>query len=59
MKSVSRNLRMFNPISTTILILLLIGVGTLYYVQNLDLTLSIVLVVVSILISSSIHIADQ
>lgn len=59
MKSVSRNLRMFNPISTTILILLLLGVGTLYYVQNLDLILTIALVVVSVLIASSIHIADQ
>ncbi len=59
MKSVSRNLRMFNPISATILILLILGVGTLYYVQNLDLILTIALVVVSVLIASSIHIADQ
>ncbi|HYQ56028.1 MAG TPA: slipin family protein [Draconibacterium sp.] len=59
MKSVSRNLRMFNPISTTILILLLLGTATLYYVQNFNLTLTIVLAVVSFLIASSIHIADQ
>nr|WP_321357982.1 SPFH domain-containing protein [uncultured Draconibacterium sp.] len=59
MKSVSRNLRMFNPISTTILILLLLGTATLYYMQNLNLTLTIILAVVSVLITTSIHIADQ
>ena len=59
MKSVSRNLRMFNPISTTILILLLLGTATLYYLQNLNLTLTIILAVVSVLITTSIHIADQ
>ncbi|WP_321346466.1 slipin family protein [uncultured Draconibacterium sp.] len=59
MKSVSRNLRMFNPISATILIVLLLGTATLYYVQNLDLILTIVLAVASFLIASSIHIADQ
>ncbi|WP_297099048.1 slipin family protein [uncultured Draconibacterium sp.] len=59
MKSVSRNLRIFNPISATILIVLLLGTATLYYVQNLDLILTIVLAVASFLIASSIHIADQ
>nr|WP_319269434.1 SPFH domain-containing protein [uncultured Draconibacterium sp.] len=59
MKSVSRNLRMFNPISATILIILLLGIGTLYYVQNLSLILAIFLSVVSVLIATSIHIADQ
>ena len=59
MKSVSRNLRMFNPISTTILIVLLLVIGTLYYLQKLDPILSSVLTVISILIASSIHIADQ
>nr|WP_319997496.1 slipin family protein [uncultured Draconibacterium sp.] len=59
MKSVSRNLRMFNPISTTILIVLLLVIGTLYYLQKLDPILSSVLAVISILIASSIHIADQ
>ncbi|WP_319501214.1 slipin family protein [uncultured Draconibacterium sp.] len=59
MKSVSRNLRMFNPISATILIVLLLVIGTLYYLQKLDPILSIVLAVISILIASSIHIADQ
>ena len=59
MKSVSRNLRMFNPISATILIILLLGIGTLYYMQNLSLILTIFLSVVSVLIATSIHIADQ
>lgn len=59
MKSVSRNLRMFNPISATILIILLLGIGTLYYVQDLNLSLTIFLTVVSVLIATSIHIADQ
>nr|WP_321486814.1 slipin family protein [uncultured Draconibacterium sp.] len=59
MKSVSRNLRMFNPISATILIVLLLVIGTLYYLQKLDPILSSVLAVISILIASSIHIADQ
>ena len=59
MKSVSRNLRMFNPISATILIILLLSIGTLYYVQDLNLSLTIFLTVVSVLIATSIHIADQ
>ena len=59
MKSVSRNLRMFNPISTTILIVLLLVIGTLYYLQKLDPILASILAVISILIASSIHIADQ
>ncbi len=59
MKSVSRNLRMFNPISTTILIVLLLIIGTLYYLQHLDLILTIILAVISFLIATSIHIADQ
>jgi len=50
---------MFNPISTTILIVLLLVIGTLYYLQKLDPILSSVLAVISILIASSIHIADQ
>lgn len=59
MKSVSRNLRMFNPISTTILIVLLVIIGTLFYLQKLALLPTILLGIVSIILSSSIHIADQ
>ena len=49
----------FNPISTTVLVVLLaISVG-LYYMQIITMPVLIALIVLSILISSSIHIADQ
>ncbi len=59
MKYESRNLRMFNPISTSILIILLVITGTLFYLQKLDLVVAVIVAIVSVLIASSIHIADQ
>ncbi len=59
MKYESRNLRMFNPISATILIILLLLIGALFYLQKLDLLVSIALAIISVLIATSIHIADQ
>lgn len=59
MKYVSRNLRLFNPISTTVLIVLLAVVGFMYYLQKIDIILTVILGALSILIASSIHIADQ
>lgn len=59
MKYQSRNLRLFNPISTTILILLLIIIGGLYYIEKINLVLAVAAAIFSILIATSIHIADQ
>ena len=59
MKYVSRNLRLFNPISTTVLIVLLTVVGLLFYLEKIDLVLTIVLALFSVLLATSIHIADQ
>jgi len=59
MKYESRNLRMFNPISTSILVILLVIIGTLFYLQKLDLVVAVIIAIVSVLIASSIHIADQ
>jgi len=55
----SKNLRLFNPISGTVLILLLTVTGYLYYSQVLNIPLTIIVAIFSILVSSSIHIADQ
>ena len=59
MSYVSRNLRFFNPISTAVLIVLLCTTGLLYYFQKIDLIFAVIGAIFSILIASSIHIADQ
>jgi len=59
MRYESRNLRLFNPISTSLLILLIATIGLLYYFQKIDLVVAIIAAVLSVLISTSIHIADQ
>ncbi len=55
----SRNLRFFNPISATLLIVMLSIVGMLFYFQQINIVVLIVAVAFSILIATSIHIADQ
>jgi len=55
----SRNLRFFNPISATLLIVMLSIVGLLYSFQQINIVVLIVAVAFSILIATSIHIADQ
>jgi len=59
MKYASRNLRLFNPISTTILLILLSIVGLLFYFEKINLLILVVAVIFSVLIATSIHIADQ
>lgn len=59
MNSKSRNLRFFNPISTAILILLFCLIGLLFYFQKTGVVVTVIASVLSILITSSIHIADQ
>lgn len=59
MKTISRNLRAFNPISLAILITLAAVIALLYYLKVIDYVLSAVLLIFSILIASSIHISDQ
>jgi hypothetical protein len=48
-----------NPVSTTVLLLLLVLSGGLYYLGYIGVPLLVVLVVVSMLFASSIQIADQ
>ncbi len=55
----SRNLRFFNPISTTVLIIMLGIIALLYSTNKIDLIVAVIAAVFSILIASSIHIADQ
>jgi len=55
----SRNLRFFNPISTTILIIMLGIIALLFYLNIIDIAVLIISSAFSILIASSIHIADQ
>ena len=55
----SKNLRLFNPISGTVLVILLSTVALLFYLQIINLPLTGFAVILSVLISSSIHIADQ
>lgn len=55
----SRNLRFFNPISTTLLIIMLSIIGLLFYLGKINIVVSIIAGLFSILIASSIHIADQ
>lgn len=59
MNTKSRNLRFFNPISTAILILLFCLIGLLFYFQKTGVVVTVIASVLSILITSSIHIADQ
>ncbi len=59
MKTISRNLRAFNPISTTILVTLIAVIALLYYLTILNSLLTGILAIISIVIASSIHIADQ
>ncbi|WP_167613310.1 slipin family protein [Maribellus sediminis] len=59
MKYVSRNLRVFNPISTTILLVLLSVTGLLFYFEQINVVTLVVAVLFSFLIATSIHIADQ
>lgn len=59
MKAISRNLRAFNPISTTILITLVAVIALCLYLKIFDYIPAAILVVFSILVSSSVHIADQ
>lgn len=55
----SRNLRFFNPISTTLLIIMLSIIGLLFYLGKINIVVSVIAGLLSILIASSIHIADQ
>jgi regulator of protease activity HflC (stomatin/prohibitin superfamily) len=50
---------LFNPISTTILIIVSAILAVMFYLKYLDLKLYVVLLVLTILITSSIKIADQ
>uniref|UniRef100_UPI003217CF43 slipin family protein n=1 Tax=uncultured Draconibacterium sp. TaxID=1573823 RepID=UPI003217CF43 len=59
MQYTSRNLRFFNPISTTLLIILLGIIGLLFYFGIINIVVTIIAALFSILIASSIHIADQ
>lgn len=59
MKTVSRNLRLMNPISTTVLLILAGVTGMLYYLGHITITAAAVGIILSILIAASIHIADQ
>ncbi len=59
MKTISRKLRAFNPISFAILITLIAVIALLFYLKIIDYVLSGVLLIFSILIASSIHISDQ
>jgi len=49
----------WNPVSVAILILLLAILGTLFYLDVISLFLGVVGAIISLLIASSIHIADQ
>ncbi|WP_346854926.1 slipin family protein [uncultured Draconibacterium sp.] len=55
----SRNLRFFNPISTTLLIIMLAIIGLLFYLGIINIVVSIPGAAFALLIASSIHIADQ
>ncbi|MFV0592388.1 MAG: slipin family protein [Draconibacterium sp.] len=59
MKSVSRNLRFLNPISSTVMIVLLSVIGLMYYLEKINEIISVALIILSVLIAVSIHIADQ
>jgi len=59
MKNTTSNRRLFNPISATVLVVLLAITGLLSYLVKINLPITIVIAVFSVLIASSIHIADQ
>ncbi len=59
MKTVSRNLRLMNPISTTLLVVLLVITGLLFYLEQINILITTISAILSVLIAASIHIADQ
>lgn len=59
MKAVSRNLRLMNPVSTTVFFVLAGVTGILYYLAHINTATAAVGILLSILIAASIHIADQ
>jgi regulator of protease activity HflC (stomatin/prohibitin superfamily) len=59
MRQDDRKMSFLNPVSVTLLIILLAVCAGLYYLKVLDIYIILPLVIVSILITSSIHIADQ
>ena len=59
MKTVSRNLRLMNPISTTVFVVLAGITGILYYLEQINPIIAVILIILSVLIAASIHIADQ
>ncbi len=59
MKTVSRNLRLMNPISTTLLVVLLVITGLLFYLEQINILVTTISAILSVLIAASIHIADQ
>ncbi|HKZ36783.1 MAG TPA: SPFH domain-containing protein, partial [Chryseolinea sp.] len=52
-------LRAWNPISNTVLIVMLGFTGWLYYLSVINIPVTVFLVVVSFFIARSIHVADQ
>ncbi|HKI87842.1 MAG TPA: slipin family protein [Draconibacterium sp.] len=59
MKNNSKNLRLFNPISFTVLILLVGGTVALRYFEIFNNVITGFAIIISILLASSIQIADQ
>ena len=59
MKTVSRNLHLMNPISTTLLVVLLVITGLLFYLEQINILVTTISAILSVLIAASIHIADQ
>lgn len=59
MKSSKINKGLLNPVSLTVLILLLSVIAGLYFLDVLNITLSVVLIILAIFVSSAIQIADQ
>lgn len=59
MKSSKINKGLLNPVSLTVLILLLSIIAGLYFLDVLNITLSVVLIILAIFVSSAIQIADQ
>lgn len=59
MKNQSRNLRYFNPISVAVLIVMFCTIAILRYLNITGNIFTIIATILSILMSSSIHIADQ
>jgi regulator of protease activity HflC (stomatin/prohibitin superfamily) len=59
MKQDDRKMSFLNPVSVTLLIILLAVCAGLYYFKVLDILMVVPIVIISVLIASSIHIADQ